>query len=319
MVFLSQTLARATPCCLWEISKPFKDWSFIPRRRKQKKKKNSLFFLLKLFLWTVEKSWSWGFDFIARKEKIQSALVEKKKKSVLFYLGFRAFADQFESLLVWERERQTDRQILSFSLLQGCHQKEERRNGFCLLMTSYRRARNWCSSSWMGGVNRLRISSMPSLLPRLPSWIIWRRWGTKIFHSSVPTHPSSSIICLSASSSDGFPYSSSSFASSLLVEDCQFCAVFCFSHTKFCHLWFGGGWGDRLRVLLLLQTAPERWRLLKAHGPAVGLPTEDDMGNSEVGHNALGAGRIFKQGWVRRRNSQVQESLNALFIWLIVC
>jgi 2,3-bisphosphoglycerate-independent phosphoglycerate mutase len=49
-------------------------------------------------------------------------------------------------------------------------------------------------------------------------------------------------------------------------------------------------------LLLLLQTAPERWRLLKAHGPAVGLPTEDDMGNSEVGHNALGAGRIFKQG-----------------------
>ncbi|MCP4961654.1 MAG: 2,3-bisphosphoglycerate-independent phosphoglycerate mutase [Actinomycetia bacterium] len=35
---------------------------------------------------------------------------------------------------------------------------------------------------------------------------------------------------------------------------------------------------------------------LLAHGPAVGLPTEDDMGNSEVGHNALGAGRIFAQG-----------------------
>ncbi len=35
---------------------------------------------------------------------------------------------------------------------------------------------------------------------------------------------------------------------------------------------------------------------LKAHGPAVGLPSEGDMGNSEVGHNALGAGRIFAQG-----------------------
>jgi 2,3-bisphosphoglycerate-independent phosphoglycerate mutase len=35
---------------------------------------------------------------------------------------------------------------------------------------------------------------------------------------------------------------------------------------------------------------------LKAHGVAVGLPTDDDMGNSEVGHNALGAGRIFEQG-----------------------
>ncbi|KZV16623.1 2,3-bisphosphoglycerate-independent phosphoglycerate mutase [Dorcoceras hygrometricum] len=42
--------------------------------------------------------------------------------------------------------------------------------------------------------------------------------------------------------------------------------------------------------------APERWRLVKAHGTAVGLPTEDDMGNSEVGHNALGAGRIYAQG-----------------------
>ena len=35
---------------------------------------------------------------------------------------------------------------------------------------------------------------------------------------------------------------------------------------------------------------------LKAHGLAVGLPSDDDMGNSEVGHNALGAGRIFPQG-----------------------
>jgi 2,3-bisphosphoglycerate-independent phosphoglycerate mutase len=35
---------------------------------------------------------------------------------------------------------------------------------------------------------------------------------------------------------------------------------------------------------------------LKAHGTAVGLPTDGDMGNSEVGHNALGGGRIFSQG-----------------------
>jgi 2,3-bisphosphoglycerate-independent phosphoglycerate mutase len=35
---------------------------------------------------------------------------------------------------------------------------------------------------------------------------------------------------------------------------------------------------------------------LKAHGTAVGLPSDGDMGNSEVGHNALGAGRIFEQG-----------------------
>ncbi|MBW6521556.1 MAG: 2,3-bisphosphoglycerate-independent phosphoglycerate mutase [Desulfoarculaceae bacterium] len=35
---------------------------------------------------------------------------------------------------------------------------------------------------------------------------------------------------------------------------------------------------------------------LKAHGTAVGLPSDDDMGNSEVGHNALGGGRVFAQG-----------------------
>ena len=35
---------------------------------------------------------------------------------------------------------------------------------------------------------------------------------------------------------------------------------------------------------------------LKAHGSAVGLPSDSDMGNSEVGHNALGAGRVFAQG-----------------------
>jgi 2,3-bisphosphoglycerate-independent phosphoglycerate mutase len=35
---------------------------------------------------------------------------------------------------------------------------------------------------------------------------------------------------------------------------------------------------------------------LRAHGMAVGLPSDDDMGNSEVGHNAFGAGRVFDQG-----------------------
>lgn len=35
---------------------------------------------------------------------------------------------------------------------------------------------------------------------------------------------------------------------------------------------------------------------LKAHGKAVGLPSDADMGNSEVGHNAMGAGRVFSQG-----------------------
>src|SRR5690606_33071576 len=35
---------------------------------------------------------------------------------------------------------------------------------------------------------------------------------------------------------------------------------------------------------------------LSAHGVAVGMPSDADMGNSEVGHNALGAGRIYDQG-----------------------
>ncbi|TVU45790.1 hypothetical protein EJB05_05292 [Eragrostis curvula] len=69
------------------------------------------------------------------------------------------------------------------------------------------------------------------------------------------------------------------------------------------------GWGeanpDKYNCIHVAQTpvmdslkngAPEKWRLVKAHGTAVGLPSDDDMGNSEVGHNALGAGRIFAQG-----------------------
>jgi 2,3-bisphosphoglycerate-independent phosphoglycerate mutase len=47
--------------------------------------------------------------------------------------------------------------------------------------------------------------------------------------------------------------------------------------------------------LTAIQQSPLS-RTLKAHGPAVGLPSDDDMGNSEVGHNALGAGRVFDQG-----------------------
>jgi 2,3-bisphosphoglycerate-independent phosphoglycerate mutase len=35
---------------------------------------------------------------------------------------------------------------------------------------------------------------------------------------------------------------------------------------------------------------------LQAHGVAVGLPSDGDMGNSEVGHNALGCGRVYDQG-----------------------
>ena len=44
----------------------------------------------------------------------------------------------------------------------------------------------------------------------------------------------------------------------------------------------------------LYATCP--YTKLRAHGLAVGLPTDSDMGNSEVGHNAMGCGRVFAQG-----------------------
>lgn len=67
----------------------------------------------------------------------------------------------------------------------------------------------------------------------------------------------------------------------------------------------GVGWGRRdegdavfLATTPILDALMERypWGLLQAHGTAVGMPSDDDMGNSEVGHNAMGAGRVFDQG-----------------------
>ena len=61
-----------------------------------------------------------------------------------------------------------------------------------------------------------------------------------------------------------------------------------------------GGSGDAVKnantptLDHLLAACPHTY--LKAHGTAVGLPTDDDMGNSEVGHNALGCGQIYSQG-----------------------
>ncbi|OIP52527.1 MAG: phosphoglycerate mutase (2,3-diphosphoglycerate-independent), partial [Fibrobacteres bacterium CG2_30_45_31] len=46
--------------------------------------------------------------------------------------------------------------------------------------------------------------------------------------------------------------------------------------------------------------------LLKAHGTAVGMPSDEDMGNSEVGHNAIGAGQVYSQG-----ASLVANSINS--------
>lgn len=44
----------------------------------------------------------------------------------------------------------------------------------------------------------------------------------------------------------------------------------------------------------LLAQCPNTY--IKAHGTAVGLPSDEDMGNSEVGHNALGCGQVYSQG-----------------------
>ena len=54
---------------------------------------------------------------------------------------------------------------------------------------------------------------------------------------------------------------------------------------------------------------------LAAHGTAVGLPSDGDMGNSEVGHNALGAGRIFAQGAKLVNQALESGSLYQTEIW----
>ncbi|OQX28581.1 MAG: phosphoglycerate mutase (2,3-diphosphoglycerate-independent) [Spirochaeta sp. LUC14_002_19_P3] len=58
--------------------------------------------------------------------------------------------------------------------------------------------------------------------------------------------------------------------------------------------------GDAVKAALTenLDNAMTNWPFtrLKAHGSAVGMPSESDMGNSEVGHNAMGCGRVFAQG-----------------------
>ena len=63
----------------------------------------------------------------------------------------------------------------------------------------------------------------------------------------------------------------------------------------------------------LMATCPMTW--LKAHGTAVGLPTDDDMGNSEVGHNALGCGQIYSQGAKLVQESIESGSLFASKTW----
>ncbi len=52
------------------------------------------------------------------------------------------------------------------------------------------------------------------------------------------------------------------------------------------------------------------WVKLRAHGTAVGMPSDEDMGNSEVGHNAIGAGQVYSQG-----AALVADAISSGAIW----
>ncbi|MDI9540732.1 MAG: 2,3-bisphosphoglycerate-independent phosphoglycerate mutase [Bacillota bacterium] len=54
---------------------------------------------------------------------------------------------------------------------------------------------------------------------------------------------------------------------------------------------------------------------IAAHGVAVGLPTDGDMGNSEVGHNALGCGQIYSQGAKLVNESIASNEIYQSEIW----
>ena len=80
-----------------------------------------------------------------------------------------------------------------------------------------------------------------------------------------------------------------------------------------------GGSGDAVKVAKtptldnLLATCPHTY--LKAHGTAVGLPSDEDMGNSEVGHNALGCGQVYSQGAKLVGESIENGKLFASSVW----
>ena len=57
---------------------------------------------------------------------------------------------------------------------------------------------------------------------------------------------------------------------------------------------------------------------IKAHGVAVGLPSDEDMGNSEVGHNALGCGQIYSQGAMLVNESIGNGKMYSSDTWLKV-
>lgn len=70
----------------------------------------------------------------------------------------------------------------------------------------------------------------------------------------------------------------------------------------------------RMKYLQMLTNENPHTQL-KAHGKAVGLPSDDDMGNSEVGHNAMGAGRVFAQGAKLVSNALSSKTLFAGQTW----
>ncbi len=69
----------------------------------------------------------------------------------------------------------------------------------------------------------------------------------------------------------------------------------------------------------LMATCP--WMPLRAHGVSVGLPSDGDMGNSEVGHNAMGAGRVFDQGAKRVNHALASGEAFQTEVWqrLVAC
>ena len=50
-----------------------------------------------------------------------------------------------------------------------------------------------------------------------------------------------------------------------------------------------------LKKLQRICTQTQQFAKLKAHGTAIGLPTDIGMGNCEIGHNIIGAGCVIKQ------------------------
>lgn len=90
----------------------------------------------------------------------------------------------------------------------------------------------------------------------------------------------------------------------------------------------GVGWGrrDETDAVFVADTpvldrllATEPNCLLRAHGRAVGLPSDADMGNSEVGHNAMGAGRVVDQGAMLVDAAIESGRLFRKDVWKAIC